>query len=162
MTAGAPAAMVGSSARRDATERFARAFKGAMAAMRRMRGREHRHSGELSDAQYSLLFCLRESSVLPSSELATAADLSPAAVTEMLDGLAAQGLVERVRSERDRRVVLTSLTDHGRALVEARRTRFDSYYQAAMSRFSDDELRTAAAVLDRLATMFDEIARDHG
>jgi DNA-binding MarR family transcriptional regulator len=159
MSPGAPPALVESPARRESAERLGRAFKGAMAALRRMRGREHRHPGELSDAQYSLLFCLRDSCALPTSELATAADLSPAAATEMLDGLGAQGLVERVRSDRDRRVVLTSLTDRGHSLVEARRTRFEAYYHSAMASFSDDELRTAAAVLDRLAVMFDEIER---
>ena len=47
--------------RRQAAEQMARSFKGAMAAVRRLRGRESHRPGELSDAQYSLLFCLRES-----------------------------------------------------------------------------------------------------
>ena len=128
--------------------------------MRRLRGRERRRPGELSDAQYSLLFSLRENESMPSSELAHAADLSPAATTEMLDGLDSAGLVQRVRSERDRRVVRVSLTEHGQALVEERRARFEPRWRAALDEFSDAELRAATAVLERLRTLFDEIAED--
>ena len=78
----------GGRASRQAAEQLGRSFKGAMAAVRRLRGRETRHPGELSDAQYGLLFGLREHSELSSSELALAADLSPATATEMLDALA--------------------------------------------------------------------------
>src|ERR1700739_1206905 len=92
--------------RTDALEAMAHAFKGAIAALRRMRGRETHHPGELSYAQYSLLFALRDQRAMSSSELAAAADLSPASVTEMLDGLAAGPLVERLRSPAGRRVVL--------------------------------------------------------
>ena len=128
--------------------------------MRRLRGRERRRPDELSDAQYSLLFSLREHEALPSSELAHAADLAPATATEMLDALAEHGLVQRARSERDRRVVLVSLTDRGHALVEERHARFEPRWRAALAEFSDTELRTAAAVLERLRALFDEIAED--
>ncbi len=75
----------------------------------------------------------------------------------MLDALAAAGLVRRVRSERDRRVVLTSLTERGHALLEERHARIAPRWNAALSGFSDDELRTAAAVMDSLRTVFDEL-----
>jgi DNA-binding MarR family transcriptional regulator len=130
-----------------------------MAAVRRMRGREsHHRSGELSDAQYGVLFCLRDADCLPAGEIALAADISPATATEMLEGLARAGLVERFRSERDRRVVLSRLTTRGRELVEARRAEHEPRWRAAMARFSTDELRTAAAVLEGLRAMFDEFA----
>jgi len=135
-------------------------FKGLLGAVRRLRGRETRNPEGLSDAQYGLLFGLREHQQLSSGELACLADLSPASATEMLDGLAAAGLVRRVRSERDRRVVLTSLTDRGHALLEERHAKFAPRWYAAVEEFSDDELRTAARVLDRLRAMFDELQSD--
>jgi DNA-binding MarR family transcriptional regulator len=144
-------------ATRDAAQEFGRAFKACFGALRRLRGRENRAHDELSDAQYGLLFSLVDHEALPSSELACLADLSPATATGMLDGLAAAGLVSRVRSERDRRVVLTSLTERGRALVAARHARFAPRFSAALAEFSDDDLRTAAAVLGRLGSMFDDI-----
>ena len=144
--------------RRDPTQEVARSFKRAMAAVRRLRGRETRRPGELTDAQYSLLFCLRDQSQMSLRDLAEAADLSPASATEMLDGLAAAGLVERERSDRDRRVVFTSLTEGGRGLVEERRARFEPRFRAAMEGFSEHDLLVASAVLDRLRDLFEEIA----
>jgi DNA-binding MarR family transcriptional regulator len=140
---------------REPALELGRAFKACVGAVRRLRGRETRCHGELSDAQYGLLFGLRDHEALPSSELALLADLSPATATGMLDGLAADGLVTRVRSEQDRRVVLTSLTEHGLALVAERHAKFAPRFEAAMAEFSDEELRTASAVLTRLREMFD-------
>src|SRR5437764_5937438 len=75
-----------------AGEDFGRAFKGTMAAVRRLRGRETHQPGELSDAQYSALFCLRANETLSTGEIAVEAGVSPASATEMLDGLARAGL----------------------------------------------------------------------
>ncbi len=146
------------SSTRPAAAELGRAFKGCVRAVRRLRGRETHSPGELSDAQYGLLFGLREHDALPTSELALLADLSPATATGMLDGLEASGLVTRVRSERDRRVVLTSLTERGRALVDERHARFAPHWETAMAEFSDDDLRVAAAVLNRMRQMFDEFS----
>jgi DNA-binding MarR family transcriptional regulator len=157
MTAARTPATAPSGLEREAATELGRALKGCLGAVRRLRGRETRCPGELSDAQYGLLFGLRDSDGLPSSELATLADLSPATATEMLEGLAAAGLVSRVRSDVDRRVVLTSLTERGRALVQERHDRFAPRYNASLAEFSDEELRTAAAVFDALRGMFDEI-----
>ena len=82
--------------RSEALEQLGRSFKAAMAAVRRLRGRETHRPGELSFAQYSLLFGLGDGGQLSAGELALAADLSAATVTQMLDSLATAGLVERV------------------------------------------------------------------
>ncbi len=154
----APAPLPGVS--RDAAADLAAAFKGCLGAVRRVRGRESRAHNGLSDAQYGLLFGLREHNQLRLSELACLADLAPATATQMLEGLTAAGLVRRVRSDTDRRVVLTSLTERGHALVEERRRELAPRWEAALHGFSDDELRTAAAVLDRLRAMFDDARPD--
>jgi DNA-binding MarR family transcriptional regulator len=105
-----------------------------------------------------VLFCLREAEALPAGEIAVAAELSPAAATEMLESLAESGLVRRTRSERDRRVVLNELTAHGRELVERKHAQYEPRFRAAFESFTPEELRTAAAVLDALRSMFDELA----
>jgi MarR family transcriptional regulator, organic hydroperoxide resistance regulator len=146
--------------RLEASDELGRSFKALLAAARRLRGRETRHRGGLSNAQYGLLFGLCDHRELSSSELATAADLSPATATEMLEGLATAGLVTRARSERDRRVVLISLTARGRVLVEERRKQLEPRWRAALAEFSDDELRIAARVLVRLRDLFDQLPED--
>jgi DNA-binding MarR family transcriptional regulator len=141
----------------DAREQLGESFKAATTAVRRLKGRETHRPGELSYAQYGLLFGLAAEGQMSARELATSANLTPATVTQMLDTLLAAGLVERVRSDDDKRVVLTSLTRHGEELVAARRARFEPMWRDALAEFSDDQLLTAAAVLDRLAEMFNRL-----
>src|SRR5579859_3855803 len=86
------------------------AFKRAMVAVRRLRGRETHRSEQLSYAQYGLLFGLAGMCERSARDLAEHADLTPATVAQMLESLEAHGLVKRTRSEQDRRVVLSSLT----------------------------------------------------
>ncbi len=141
----------------DAYEQVGRSFKHAMGAMRRLRGRDTHRPGELSYAQYGLLFGLAGGCALSSRELAYSADVTPATAAQMLEGLEAAGMVERVRSPEDKRVVLTSLTDRGREVIEQRRARQEPRWRAALSEFSEDELRAAAAVLDRIGRLLDEV-----
>ena len=73
----------------------------------------------------------------------------------MLDSLAAMGLVERSRSERDRRVVTCTLTAHGRELVTERHAHFEGRWHEALAEFSANEIATATAVIDRLRALYD-------
>lgn len=143
--------------RQEALDRLGAAFKSTMAALRRLRGRETQRQGELSFAQFQLLFGLAGQGELSTSKLAAAADLSPATVTQMLDGLEGMGLVERKRSETDRRIVGCALTNRGSELVAAKRARWEARWKDALSGFTRDELATAAAVLERMHSIFDEL-----
>ena len=144
--------------RADALSQFVVAFKHVSGAVRRLRGRDTHHPGELSYAQAGLLFGLAEHGEQSASELAQYADVAPATATEMLDGLESAGLIERRRSEQDRRIVLVSLTPHGTELITERRARYEARWEAALSEFSASELLTAATVLDRIREMFDGLA----
>jgi DNA-binding MarR family transcriptional regulator len=133
------------------------AFKRAMVAVRRLRGRETQRSSQLSYAQYGLLFGLAGSCELSAREIAEQADLAPATVTQMLDHLEAAGLVKRTRSELDRRVVLSALTEHGAAVVADRHAQMEPRWKAALAEFSDEDLHAAARVLNRLSDYFDAL-----
>jgi DNA-binding MarR family transcriptional regulator len=155
-----PSSAAATAQREAAVARFSSAFKGAMGAVRRLRGRDtHRH-GEPSYAQFGLLFALADGHEMAASELAGCADVSPGTATQMLDGLAALGLIQRRRSELDRRSVLVSLTSSGSELVAERKARYQVRWDEALAQFSADELDTAAAVLDRMRTLFGELALD--
>lgn len=141
----------------EPTDQLGLAFKSAMAAVRRLRGRETHRPGALSNAQYGLLFSLATGCEMSARELAEAAALAPATVTQMLEGLESHGLVKRLRSQTDRRVVLTALTDRGREVVEEHRARVEPRWRASLAEFTPEELTTTAAVLGRLAQHFDEL-----
>jgi DNA-binding MarR family transcriptional regulator len=78
----------------------------------------------------------------------------------MLDNLAGLGLIERVRSEQDRRNVVIRLTKQGTKQVAARRKEIEPLWNAALAEFSDSELQSAAAVLERLRAVFEELAEE--
>lgn len=136
------------------------AFKRAMVAMRKLRGRETQRPGQLSYAQYGLLFGLAGTCELSARELAEHADLTSGTVAQMLEHLEAAGLVKRTRSKQDRRVVLSSLTDRGAEVVADRHAQMQSRWRATLAEFSDVELTAAAQVLDRLADYFDDLLND--
>jgi MarR family transcriptional regulator, organic hydroperoxide resistance regulator len=136
------------------------AFKRAMVAVRRLRGRETHRSDQISYAQYGLLFGLAGMCERSARDLAEHADLSPATVTQMLESLEVQGLVTRIRSEQDRRVVLSSLTERGEQLVAERHAQMEPRWRAALAGFDDSELLVAARVLDRLADHFNALLDD--
>jgi DNA-binding MarR family transcriptional regulator len=138
------------------------AFKRAMVAIRKLRGRETNRPGQISYAQYGLLFGLAGVCERSARDLADHTDLTPATVTQMLEHLEAAGLVTRTRSEQDRRVVLSALTRRGEEVVAERRAQMEPRWHEALSGFSDSELKAAARVLGRLADYFDAMLDDPG
>jgi len=140
--------------------RLGLAFKRAMVAVRRLRGRETHRPGQISYAQYALLFGLAGAAERSARDLAEQVDLSPGTVTEMLEHLEAAGLVKRTRSDEDRRVVLSTLTERGAKVVAERQAQMEPRWRAALAEFSDAELEAATRVLDRLADYFDALL-DH-
>jgi DNA-binding MarR family transcriptional regulator len=126
------------------------------AAQRRLRGRDAK-AGGLSFAQFHLMRRLAEVDESPASKLAAGADLSPASATQALDHLAELGLVERVRSATDRRVVLNRLTPAGREVFAAKRTELEQRWQEALADLSAEQLGQAAQVLRRMAEVLDGI-----
>jgi DNA-binding MarR family transcriptional regulator len=142
----------------DGHDELGRAFRGMNIAMRRMRGRETHHSGGLSYAQFGLLFALDGGLALSARSLSEAASLSPASVTQMLEALETGGLVARTRSDGDKRIVLNQLTERGVAALEQARARMEPAWRTALAEFSDQQLLTAASVLDALTGYFTDIA----
>jgi DNA-binding MarR family transcriptional regulator len=132
------------------------AFRSLFRALSRLRGRDtHLAGSELSHAQFELLLELHERGPLSAGELATAAQLSPATVTQMLEHLATSGYVERERLEYDRRVVVSHLTDRGRREIEAKRARWQARWERALADVDVEDLRAATGVLTRLRAVFE-------
>ncbi len=138
-----------------AAAELAAALKATMRGAMRMRGRDtHLGGSELSYAQLELLLQLYERGELPAGELAVAARLSPATVTQMLDHLAAAGHVERLRSSDDRRVVVSRLTPAGRRLLIAKRRAWQRRWAEALAGVPERDLRAATRVLTRLQALY--------
>lgn len=135
------------------------AFRQVLRAALRLRGRDtHLPGTELTHAQCELLVELSDRGPLSAGELATAAQLAPATVTQMLDHLAETGHVERTRSERDRRVVVSRLTPRGRREIEGKRERYRRLWEEALADLDPAELHAATRALTRLRSVFEDRA----
>jgi len=138
-------------------EELGRAFRRVFRTLSRLRGRDtHLGGSEISHAQFELLIELYERGELAAGELAAAAQLTPGTVTQMLEHLAESGHVERVRSQTDRRVVVSRLTVQGTRKVEAKRAAWQERWESALHGLGSEELRAATRVLTRLGDVFED------
>jgi DNA-binding MarR family transcriptional regulator len=126
------------------------------AAERRMRGREKRHPGELTLTQSIALIPIYLGHEATAGELANAAGLNPASVTAMLDQLEKSAIVKRKRSKSDRRVVLVTLTDKGRAAQDAMRAQWDKRWFKELADIPDEDLAVTLRTIRKVSRMLDQ------
>ena len=135
-----------------------RSFVELLGAERRLRARDKKCGpGDLTTSQVRALFKIEIEGETTAGDLAKTAELSPASVTVMLDHLERDGIVERRRADHDRRVVMVSLTEQGRALVAEKRTRWRTGFSQALDGVPEQDLHAAADVMRRMAGMLEEL-----
>ena len=103
--------------------------------------------------QATLLWLIRRRPGLSLAELAAEEDISPPALSGHVDRLEAAGLVERIRSGKDRRRVGLRLTESGSQLLRRVRARRTTWLAERMGSLTPDELEaieTALPALHRL------------
>lgn len=105
----------------------------------------------LSLTQYNVLRILRGAgdNGLCRNEVAQRLITRMPDVTRLLDRMEAAGLVSRIRSTDDRRLVNTTLTEKGRALVDGLDTDIARVHQEQLGHMTEAELRTLINLLDR-------------
>lgn len=110
------------------------------------------HGLTVNDYEALLLLSRADEQQLRRVDLAGQLQLSASGVTRLLDGLERQGLVEKATCSRDARVTYAVLTSAGQAkLAEAACSHVTAIRELFESCFSPEELRTLAALLERLA-----------
>lgn len=78
----------------------------------------HYKAEDLAHGQIFLLFLLSKSGTSNASDLAKQLGITPGAITGMTDKLVSMKLIKRERSEKDRRLVLVSITSKGQETVK--------------------------------------------
>jgi DNA-binding MarR family transcriptional regulator len=105
----------------------------------------------LTMGDYEVLVRLSESEDqrLRMCDLATSLQLSPSGLTRRLDGLVRTGLVERIASPSDRRVMFAALTPAGHAkLVEAAPDHVASVRTRFLKGLSRDQIRAVGDIFE--------------
>jgi DNA-binding MarR family transcriptional regulator len=109
-------------------------------------------TAQLTPSQYNVLRILRGaySSRLACSEIADRMVARDPDVTRLVDRLADRGLVDRIRDQKDRRVVHVGITPAGLSVLKALDPAVERFPKAMLARLGTKRL-------DQLATLLDEV-----
>jgi DNA-binding MarR family transcriptional regulator len=127
-------------------------------AARRARGRAASDPSPdgLSLAQYHLLEPL-SGGPRTNRELAEQAGISAPTATRMVDGLLQRRLVTRIEDPIDRRAVVISLTEDGRAALTRKQREYATRRRRIAATLEPGEQRVATDLLRRLAAVIEEL-----
>lgn len=112
---------------------------------------------DLTHAQWVPLYKLAKGDCSTMAELARDVALDPAAMTRALDRLEAKGLLKRVRSTEDRRVVKLALTEEGERVAELVPAVLAEVFNAHLAGFTKAEWTTLVSLLQRLVANGDAL-----
>jgi DNA-binding MarR family transcriptional regulator len=107
--------------------------------------------GKITKTQFFILNFLTKEGKCKVSRLAEKMDVKPSAVTSMVDRMIEHGLVIREHSEKDRRVVMVTVTEEGKQKVQEigdKRKQIIGHY---LSFLSEEELEYMASIYEKLA-----------
>jgi DNA-binding MarR family transcriptional regulator len=114
------------------------------------RSRSVENETSLTGSQLWVVKILDETSPLKVSELARRMYLHPATMVGLTDRLEAKGLVQRSRSEKDRRIVYIDLTEKGRELVKNSPEVVQSLLVKGLEIHTEQKLKKIAGGLEEL------------
>jgi MarR family transcriptional regulator, negative regulator of the multidrug operon emrRAB len=112
---------------------------------------------ELGDTHYMVLAILYGSvdETSTATELSEACNEKPANLTRVCDELAAKSLIRRNPKPGDRRAVMISLSEQGRALIERILPEVSADATAVYADFTPDELAQLASLTARVLSKLD-------
>ena len=106
----------------------------------------------LTEPQFNVLMELAANDGrLPQCELARGLLRSPANITALIDRMERDGLVRRIRGERDRRTVLSEITEQGWEALDAATPAVFGVERQILSDLSAADRAQLATLLDRVA-----------
>lgn len=109
----------------------------------------------LTAPQLVVIDTLRKGGEMSPSAIARGVSLSQATITSILDRLTQAGLVERVKSETDKRVILARLTEKGRAAGDNSPELLQAGFMRAFRTLQPWEQNMLIASLQRIAELMD-------
>ena len=123
--------------------------------MQHIRGEMRKQRGpDLSVLQFRALAFLRRRPGAPLSALAEHVGLTLPSMSSQVSGLVARKLIDRSTSTTDRRYVTLTLTEEGRALLDAARMNTQANLTAALAQLSAAECATVEEAMRLLAGVF--------
>lgn len=104
----------------------------------------------ITSQQGSILFMVASGKCVVAAELAREYGIDASAVTRLIDRLEKRGLLQRVRSNEDRRVVRLALTPEGLEIAAKMPALFNGVLENLLSGFSAEEVGFLKSMLRRV------------
>ncbi|MDT9027498.1 MarR family winged helix-turn-helix transcriptional regulator [Rossellomorea yichunensis] len=114
-----------------------------------------RDEGEINHGLMIFLFMIHSKREIKTSEISEHFGVTSGAATGIADKLENLGLIERHRSETDRRVVTLFLSEKGRKLVQDKKKEHVELYQYILHDFSEEELLNTIHMLNKISDKID-------
>lgn len=108
------------------------------------------YSKGITAVQFELLMLLKEHKVLPMKKISKYLAVTGGNVTGLVDRLEKKGLVQRERSEKDRRVIKASITKLGKKIYNETIQEFEESLLAILSSLEDWDLDEFNHILKKL------------
>lgn len=106
------------------------------------------HSG----AQIALLRVIRDHKTITSSELSQKFHMTPGAVTQFIEPLVAEGLVNREKDKNDKRIVHLTLTESGNIAYEEGKKHVITNLLPLFESLTDTEIETLVNLHEKVVT----------
>lgn len=116
------------------------------------RAEENLSSLDLSIPDFRILKTLDNSGPCPMARLSHETMLTQAAITVIVDELEDRRLVERLRSEHDRRVINIQITSKGRSVVKEALRMHRRFVEQMLEGLNDEELSNLKAMMNKLSS----------
>ena len=114
------------------------------------RFRPHLHANGFTEQQWRVIRALIEVETIDAGALAEAVCLRMPSLSRILADLEARGLVRKLRSETDRRLVNVEITGEGRALFTRMSADSERIYQEIQDRLGDTDYMALMRKLDKV------------
>jgi len=118
-------------------------------------GRELAQAAGLTAVQFRVLQLVSERGHCTATEISHRMGVSQATVTSLVDKLVRRGMVERQRSQKDRRQTNIVMTDKGQAAIARAPDALQQRYVRKFEALEDWEQAMLVAALERVASMLD-------
>ena len=115
----------------------------------------------LRQSEYMLLFtlsnCISEDLLgMKASELSGILNITPAAVTHMVNSLEKEGYIERVDSENDRRITYIKPTEKGNMLISAMNANFFEILNQTINFVGEEDAKEFLRILWKVAGFIEQ------
>ena len=117
--------------------------------------KQHVHT-DITTEQFTILQFIHQAKSTTTTQIAQSLGVGKSAITAVVNRLVNKELLERNRSETDRRIVAISLTDQGRAVVAETEAEIHRFIADKLGHFNPKEIEGFLIAIEKLAILMEE------